>query len=175
MDSLTWTKSRREPRWASPRRVSLVQVQGHRPPTAEFVFDTLGFGTFNDLPVAQARRSLVDFTLWGICKGRSTLSASITGCSDIDHATRVPRRPDCRSSTGGARSLSVVDVPSMRKSHHDHQEHIVLDPVDDAVVTNTNTKSRSTRQSPRTWRARILSEQGDGALDATAGSRIELA
>ena len=71
--------------------------------------------------------------------------------------------------------LSVVDIPSMPQSHHDHQEHVVLDGVDDAVVTNTNTKPGSTLKSPRSRRARVLSEQRDGALDATAGLRVKLA
>lgn len=71
--------------------------------------------------------------------------------------------------------LVVVDVPSMSKSHDDDHEHVVLDGVDDAVVTNSNTKPRSALKSLRSRWARILGEQGDGTLDATAALGIELA
>lgn len=63
----------------------------------------------------------------------------------------------------------------MSESHHDHHEYVVLDRVDDAVVTHANAKPRSTLKGPRSRRARIMSEQSDSALNATAGLRIQLA
>ena len=70
---------------------------------------------------------------------------------------------------------TAVDVTSMSESHHNHQQHVVLDCVDDPVVADTDAKPRSAPNCACTRRARILSEEGDGTLNAAAGLRIELA
>ncbi len=37
-------------------------------------------------------------------------------------------------------SLLLVDVASVSKTHDDDQEHVVLDGVDDSVITNPDTE-----------------------------------
>lgn len=63
----------------------------------------------------------------------------------------------------------------MSKPHADPEEHVVFDRVDDAVITDTDTKTGPALQRPCTRRSRILGEQGDGALDAATSLRVELA
>jgi hypothetical protein len=72
-------------------------------------------------------------------------------------------------------SLLVVDITSVSRSHDDHQEHVVLDGVDDAVVADPDSKAWPALKCTRTWWSRIVGEQGDGALDSTTVLRIELA
>ncbi len=79
------------------------------------------------------------------------------------------------SATQTGPSLLVVDITSVAKSHDDHQEHVVLDGVDDAVVADPDSKAWPALKCTRTWRSRIVGEQGDGALDSTTVLRIELA
>jgi hypothetical protein len=73
------------------------------------------------------------------------------------------------------RLLLVIDVPSVSEPHDNHQEHVVLDRVDDAVVTDPNTKPEPTLQRSRTGWSRVLCEQGDRSLHATTDLRVELA
>lgn len=73
------------------------------------------------------------------------------------------------------RVLPVVDVAPMSKPDHDHYQHIVIDGVEDAVITDSNTKARPTMKSSCARRSGILGEQADCALDATENLRIELA
>jgi hypothetical protein len=78
-------------------------------------------------------------------------------------------------ATETGRSLLVVDITSVTQSHDDHQEHVVLDGVDDAVVADPDSKAWPALKRMRTGRSRIVGEQGDGALDSTTVLRIELA
>ena len=70
--------------------------------------------------------------------------------------------------------LLVVDVASMSKPHDDDQQHIVFHCVDDPVVADPDTKTRPTLEGTCTWRARILGEESDRTLDATANLRVKL-
>jgi len=63
----------------------------------------------------------------------------------------------------------------MSKSHDDHQQHVVLDGVDDAIVADSNSKTRPALEGTCPRRARILREQSDCALDPPANLRIEFA
>ena len=58
----------------------------------------------------------------------------------------------------------------------DHDEkHIVLNGVDDAIVTRPNAESWSTLQGAGGRGTRVLRKQGDRALDPATNRRIELA
>jgi hypothetical protein len=63
----------------------------------------------------------------------------------------------------------------MPKPDHDHQEHAVLDDVDDAVVADADTKTRPALERPRTGWPGVLRKQGDRTLDATTNPGFELA
>lgn len=71
--------------------------------------------------------------------------------------------------------LMVVDVASVSERDNDNQEDVVLHGVKDAVVADSNTKTRSALQCACTGRARIFGEQGDCALDASTDGGFELA
>ena len=83
--------------------------------------------------------------------------------------------PVGRSFSETQSPLLVVDIPSMSKPHNDHQQHVVLDRVDDAVIADPDTKTRPTLKHTCTRRARMLGEQSDRTLDPTANLRVELA
>ena len=53
-------------------------------------------------------------------------------------------------------SLLVVDIASVSQSHDDHQEHVVLDGVDDAGVADPDSKAWPALKCTRTWRSRIV-------------------
>ena len=72
-------------------------------------------------------------------------------------------------------TLLLVHVAPMTQPHHDHHQYVVLDRVDDAVIADADTKARAAPEGPCTWRSRIVGEQGDRAVDATANLRVELA
>jgi hypothetical protein len=63
----------------------------------------------------------------------------------------------------------------MPEPDDDHQQHVVLDGVDDAIVADPDAKARSTLKSARAWRAWILREQRDGPLDPSANRRVQFA
>lgn len=58
----------------------------------------------------------------------------------------------------------------------EYQELVLLDLVDDSVVTGPDSPfARAADQPRRGWRTRILGEELDGCLDASTDVRIELA
>ena len=63
----------------------------------------------------------------------------------------------------------------MSERHHDHQQDVVGHGVDDAVVPDTHAQSWPSVQRARRQRARVVGQQRNGALDAPADPRIELA
>jgi len=63
----------------------------------------------------------------------------------------------------------------MSKPHDDHQQHVILDRVDDPVIADPDTKTWPTLEGACTRRSRILGEHRDCALDPTANLRVELA
>lgn len=69
----------------------------------------------------------------------------------------------------------AVDVASMSKAHDDHEQHVVLHRVDDAVIAHPDTKTRPTLKCTCTWWARLLSEQRDCTLDPPPNLWVELA
>ena len=101
-----------------------------------------------------------------VCRGEST-GPTCHRCLDLRH--NVLPLADRKAATS-----PVVDVTPMSQSHQDHQEHVVFDGVDDAVVADADAKPWSAPKGLCTRWARIGGEQGDGALDAAAGLRIEL-
>lgn len=59
---------------------------------------------------------------------------------------------------------------------HDHDEqHVIVHGVDDAVLPHPNAKTGPSLQSLRARGARVLRQQGDGALHAVPNLRVELA
>jgi len=68
---------------------------------------------------------------------------------------------------------AVVDLTSVPECDDDDQEDLVADGVDDAVVTDANSQSRSTPQSAGTWWAWIACQKRDGTLDARTSLRVE--
>jgi hypothetical protein len=62
----------------------------------------------------------------------------------------------------------------MAEGDNDHQEDIVSDGVDDAVVTDPNSKPWPAAQPPRGRRSWILCQKRDGSLDARLNCWIEL-
>ena len=81
-----------------------------------------------------------------------------------------------RGSRGGTcASLLLVDVAAVSKPHHEDQQHVVFDRVDDAVIADPDTKAWPALQGPCSGRSRVLGKQGDCALDATTSLRVELA
>lgn len=69
--------------------------------------------------------------------------------------------------------LLVVDIASMSKPDDDHQQHVVMDRVDDPVVTDPDAKTGTTLERAGTWWAWILTKQRDRALDPAADLRVE--
>ncbi len=63
----------------------------------------------------------------------------------------------------------------MSKPYDDHQQHVVLDRIDDAVIAYPDTKTWPALQRTSTGRARFLGEQRDCTLDPPANLRVELA
>ncbi len=74
-----------------------------------------------------------------------------------------------------ARVLLVVDVATVSEPDHDHQQHVVLNRVDDAIVAYPDPKAGTPLQGSRGRRSWIFCEQRDRALDPTPYLRIELA
>lgn len=72
-------------------------------------------------------------------------------------------------------SLLVVHVGSMTKPHDNHQQHVVLDRVDDPVVAHPNAESGPTLKSAGRRRTRILGQQCDRALNPKANLGVERA
>jgi hypothetical protein len=54
--------------------------------------------------------------------------------------------------------LLVVDIASVSKSHDDHQENVVLDGVDEAEITDPDSKAGPALKRTSTWRSRIVGE-----------------
>lgn len=52
-------------------------------------------------------------------------------------------------AVGTAVALPPVDLAAMAQSHDDHKQHVILNRVNDAVVTNANSKARSALQGFR--------------------------
>jgi len=69
----------------------------------------------------------------------------------------------------------LVDVASMPKAHHDDQEHVVFDRLDDLVIGDPDAKAWPAPNSPCSGRPWISGKQRDYALDATTNLRVELA
>jgi len=63
----------------------------------------------------------------------------------------------------------------MPEPDDDHQQHVVLDCVDDSVVADPDTKAWSTLESTCAGRAWILGKKSDRTLDPKAHLRVELA
>ncbi len=87
----------------------------------------------------------------------------------------MTHNPDGPSASETQSRLLVVDVASMPKPHDDDQQHVVLDGVNNSIVTDSDSKTRPALQSTCTWRARILREQSDCALNSPASLRVEFA
>jgi hypothetical protein len=63
----------------------------------------------------------------------------------------------------------------MSKGDDDHQEHVVVHGVDDAVVTDANAETGSPFQGAGGWWTWILRQEGDRTLQAATNRRVELA
>jgi hypothetical protein len=81
--------------------------------------------------------------------------------------------PSRTLSTSASRS-SLVDVAPVPDGDDDDQEYVVGDGADDAVVADTDPEARSSSQGARGWRARLLRQERDGALDPLADRWVEL-
>lgn len=55
----------------------------------------------------------------------------------------------------------------MSKPHDNHQQHVVLDCVDDPVVADADAQTPAAPESTCARWSRVLGEQGDRALNAT--------
>lgn len=69
---------------------------------------------------------------------------------------------------------TFVDLSSVPQSRDHNKEHVVLNGVDDAVVTDPDAPTRWALQRTGSRRSWILCEQRDRALDATADLGVEL-
>lgn len=69
---------------------------------------------------------------------------------------------------------AVVDVATVRERDDDDEEHVVLDGVDDAVVTDPNAESGSALQRASRRGTRVLRQEGDRPLDAATNRRVEV-
>jgi len=58
----------------------------------------------------------------------------------------------------GGRSLPVIDLAAMSKSHHHDQEHVIGNCVDDAVIAYAHPITRTTPQRSGCWRPRVFGE-----------------
>jgi hypothetical protein len=88
------------------------------------------------------------------------------------------RPPSCWRSTRppGSRSPSPVDLAPVPDAQHEHEEPVLLDLVDDAVVTGPNPPlAAPADQSSRRGRSRFSGQQLDRGLEASADRRVELA
>ena len=80
-----------------------------------------------------------------------------------------------RSAPLSSAPLLVVHVAPMSKPHDDHQQHLVLDCVDDSVIAYPDAKTGPALKRTCTWRTRFLGEQRDCTLNPPANLRVELA
>ncbi len=82
-------------------------------------------------------------------------------------------RPVDRSSSP-AHPSALVDLAAVPERDNDHQEHVIGDGVDDAVVTDTYAEARSALQGAGGRGARVLRQESDHALHAVADRRVEV-
>lgn len=90
---------------------------------------------------------------------------------------RKPRTqtvPDVDSLTG-RRGSAVVDVAAVPERDDNDEEHVVLNGVDDAIVTDPNAESWSAFQGSGGRWTRVLRQKCDRALDPATDRRVELA
>lgn len=69
---------------------------------------------------------------------------------------------------------ALVNLTTMSERHDDDKEHIIVDCVDDAVLTDTHAQTGPTRKRPGTGRSRIPGQQGNRALHARSSCGFEL-
>jgi hypothetical protein len=73
-------------------------------------------------------------------------------------------------------SVSLIDLAAMPGAHDEHKEALLLDLVNDPVVTGSGSPLAGSANEPRCCgRSWFGGEQFDGSLDATAYLRIERA
>ena len=63
----------------------------------------------------------------------------------------------------------------MSERHDDDEENIVVNRVDDPVVTDPNAQTRPTLQCAGGRRSRVQCQQRDGTLEATTDRWVKLA
>lgn len=63
-------------------------------------------------------------------------------------------------------SLLVVDVAAVPYGHNHNEQNVILDRIDDPVVTNTDPITRTAAQGNCFGRPRVLAEERDGTLNA---------
>jgi hypothetical protein len=63
----------------------------------------------------------------------------------------------------------------MSKRDYDDEDNIVVNGVDDPVVTDPNAQTWATLQRAGGRGARVLCQQSDGTLEATTDRRVKLA
>lgn len=69
----------------------------------------------------------------------------------------------------------VVDVASVAERDHHHEEHVVLDRVEDAVVADADAETGPASKGTGSRRAGVLRQQRDSSLDAMPDRWVELA
>jgi len=75
---------------------------------------------------------------------------------------------------GAVPSASVlVDVAAIAEGHDHNEQHIVSHGVDNSVVPDPDSVTRSTAKRPGRRRARVLGEQRDGALNARPSLSVQ--
>jgi len=68
---------------------------------------------------------------------------------------------------------SVVDLASVAERDDDDQEHVVVDGVDDAIVTDPNAESGSALQGAGGRWTRVVRQEGDRTLHAVTYRWVE--
>jgi hypothetical protein len=65
---------------------------------------------------------------------------------------------------GATARLAKVNVSTVANCNNNDDEHPVVDCVDDSIIPDAHSVAGSPLQLARTWRSRVLREQGDDAV-----------
>ncbi len=81
----------------------------------------------------------------------------------------------CGSRTNRSNTSAIVGIAAVTEPDNHDDQLVVFDRVDDAVVTHTDAKAGAPTQGSGSGWPRILSQKGDGSLNATTHLWIHLA
>lgn len=83
--------------------------------------------------------------------------------------------PKCEAEAGMLLGRELpVDVPAVPERHHHHEENVVANGVEDAIVAYPDSVAWPPTQRPGRWRPRVLSQQSDRPMNTRADRGVQL-